>query len=95
MPDIADGRGADADLASELTPHLIHSAIVIFSLVIAWLAASAFFGQWDTWLRFRFQNRSSCASRSPGALPAIMAPLIAPMEMPHTQSGSNRCSVSA
>jgi uncharacterized membrane protein (UPF0182 family) len=54
MPDIPAGRGADADLASELTPHLIHSAIVIFSLVIAWLAASAFFGQWDTWLRFRY-----------------------------------------
>jgi uncharacterized membrane protein (UPF0182 family) len=38
----------------ELTPHLLHSAIVIGSLLIAWLAAFTFFGQWDTWLRFRY-----------------------------------------
>jgi uncharacterized membrane protein (UPF0182 family) len=38
----------------ELTPHLLHSAIVIASLAIAWVAANAFFGQWDTWLRFRY-----------------------------------------
>jgi uncharacterized membrane protein (UPF0182 family) len=38
----------------ELTPHLLHSAIVIGSLAIAWVAANAFFAQWDTWLRFRY-----------------------------------------
>jgi uncharacterized membrane protein (UPF0182 family) len=38
----------------ELTPHLLQSAIVIGSLLIAWLGANAFFGQWDTWLRFRY-----------------------------------------
>jgi uncharacterized membrane protein (UPF0182 family) len=44
----------DKDVELELTPHLLHSAIVIASLVFAWLAASAFSGQWDTWLRFRY-----------------------------------------
>jgi uncharacterized membrane protein (UPF0182 family) len=44
----------DPELQLALTPHLLHSAIVIISLGIAWLAASAFFGQWDTWLRFRY-----------------------------------------
>jgi len=42
---------ADAETV-ELTPHLLHSAIVIASLGIAWFAANAFFDQWDTWLRF-------------------------------------------
>jgi hypothetical protein len=38
----------------ELTPHLLYSTTVIVGLAVAWLAASAFFGQWDTWLRFRY-----------------------------------------
>ncbi len=48
IPAEADG----IDLA--LTPHLLHAAAVIVSLGIAWLAATMFFGQWDTWLRFRY-----------------------------------------
>ncbi len=46
----ADGAGLELNL----TPHLLHAATVIVSLGIAWLAASAFFGEWDTWLRFRY-----------------------------------------
>ena len=38
----------------QLAPHLLHSAIIIGSLLIAWMAAAAFFGEWDTWLRFRY-----------------------------------------
>jgi uncharacterized membrane protein (UPF0182 family) len=53
MPRALVPGGADAD-ELELTPHLLHSAIVIVSLAIAWFAANAFFGQWDTWLRFRY-----------------------------------------
>jgi uncharacterized membrane protein (UPF0182 family) len=48
----ADSDAGDIELA--LTPHLLHSAIVIGSLLIAWFAANAFFGQWDSWLRFRY-----------------------------------------
>jgi uncharacterized membrane protein (UPF0182 family) len=44
----------DRNVELELTPHLLHAGTVIVSLIIAWLAASAFFGQWDTWLRFRY-----------------------------------------
>ena len=33
------------------------------------------------------QNCRSLATRSPGALPAMIAALIAPIEMPATQSG--------
>jgi uncharacterized membrane protein (UPF0182 family) len=50
----ASGEAEELELQRELTPHLLHSAIVILSLAIAWLAAGAFFGQWDTWLRFRY-----------------------------------------
>ena len=46
--------GDDLQLGQELTPHLLHSAIVVVSLGLAWLAASTFFSQWDTWLRFRY-----------------------------------------
>jgi uncharacterized membrane protein (UPF0182 family) len=46
--------GADRTMELDLTPHLLHSAIVIGSLLMAWVAASAFFGEWDTWLRFRY-----------------------------------------
>ncbi len=35
-----------------------------------------------------FQKSRSFATRTPGSLPAISAALIAPMEMPATQSGS-------
>ncbi len=35
-----------------------------------------------------FQNSCSFAIRAPGSFPAISAALIAPMEMPATQSGS-------
>jgi hypothetical protein len=37
----------------------------------------------------QFQNSSSAAARRPGAFPAISAPFTAPMETPHTQSGSS------
>ncbi len=47
------GAGGDP-MELELTPHLLHSAIVIVGLVVAWFAASAFFGQWDTWLRYHY-----------------------------------------
>ena len=43
----------------------------------------------------RLQNSRSLASRSPGALPAIKAALIAPIEVPITQSGSTPASCSA
>ena len=39
---------------TELTPKLLRSGIVIISLGLAWLAATAFFSQWDTYLRFRY-----------------------------------------
>jgi uncharacterized membrane protein (UPF0182 family) len=38
----------------ELTPHLLRSSIIILSLWLSWFAAMAFFGQWDTYLRFRY-----------------------------------------
>jgi uncharacterized membrane protein (UPF0182 family) len=38
----------------ELTPHLLRSSIIIISMWLAWFAAIAFFGQWDTYLRFRY-----------------------------------------
>ena len=38
----------------ELTPHLLRSSIIIFSLWLAWFAATTFFGEWDTYLRFRY-----------------------------------------
>ncbi len=47
-------RGQADELELKLTPHLLHAAIVIASLGVAWLAATAFFGQWDTWLRFQY-----------------------------------------
>jgi uncharacterized membrane protein (UPF0182 family) len=50
----AAGGREESDLSLELTPHLLHATIVIASLAIAWLAAEIFFGQWDTWLRFRY-----------------------------------------
>ena len=53
MPPALRPAKADAE-ELELIPHLLHSAIVIASLALAWVAASAFFGQWDTWLRFRY-----------------------------------------
>ncbi len=45
---------ATGSVELELTPHLLHSGIIMASLMIAWVAADAFFGQWDTWLRFRY-----------------------------------------
>jgi uncharacterized membrane protein (UPF0182 family) len=43
------------DLAEiELSPNLLRSAVVIVSLGFAWIAADAFFSQWDTYLRFRY-----------------------------------------
>ncbi len=55
MPRALIPRISNADsLEPELTPDLLHSAIVIGSLLIAWFAANAFFAQWDTWLRFRY-----------------------------------------
>ena len=41
------------------------------------------------------QNFLSCSTRRSGALPAISAPLIAPIEMPATQSGCRSASASA
>ena len=38
----------------ELTPHILRSSIIIFSLWLAWFAATTFFGQWDTYLRYRY-----------------------------------------
>jgi uncharacterized membrane protein (UPF0182 family) len=38
----------------ELTPHLLRSSIIILSMWLAWFAATTFFGQWDTYLRFRY-----------------------------------------
>jgi uncharacterized membrane protein (UPF0182 family) len=38
----------------ELTPHLLRSSIIILSLWLAWFGAITFFGQWDTYLRFRY-----------------------------------------
>ena len=43
----------------------------------------------------RFQNSRRRASRFCAVLPAISAPLIAPMEVPITQSGSTPDSCSA
>lgn len=43
------------DLAAiGITPKLLRSAVVIASLVLAWLAADVFFSQWDTYLRFQY-----------------------------------------
>jgi hypothetical protein len=42
-----------------------------------------------------FQKDRSFSSRSPGTLPAMIAALIAPIEMPAIQSGSIFCSLSA
>jgi hypothetical protein len=42
-----------------------------------------------------FQKFLSIATRSAGAFPAMMAALIAPMEMPATQSGSMPASANA
>ena len=53
-PALLPPTGDNLQLGQELTPHLLHSAIVVVSLGIAWLAASTFFGEWDTWLRFRY-----------------------------------------
>jgi uncharacterized membrane protein (UPF0182 family) len=47
-------RERPEEMATELSPHVIQSAIVIASLGFAWLAADGFFGQWDSYLRFRF-----------------------------------------
>jgi uncharacterized membrane protein (UPF0182 family) len=48
-------RISAAELAEiELSPKLLRSAVVIVSLSIAWIAADAFFSQWDTYLRFRY-----------------------------------------
>jgi uncharacterized membrane protein (UPF0182 family) len=44
----------DGPINPELTPRLLRAGIVIFSLGFAWLAATAFFSQWDTYLRFRY-----------------------------------------
>jgi uncharacterized membrane protein (UPF0182 family) len=41
-------------LRGELSPMLLKSAVVVFSLLIAWFAAQTFFGQWDSYLRFRY-----------------------------------------
>jgi len=38
----------------DLSPVLLRSSVVIFSLMIAWMAAQAFFGEWDSYLRFRY-----------------------------------------
>lgn len=38
----------------DLSPKLLRSGIVIVGLAVAWLAADGFFGQWDTYLRFRY-----------------------------------------
>jgi uncharacterized membrane protein (UPF0182 family) len=40
--------------ATDLSPMLMRATVIIFSLMIAWFAADAFFGQWDTYLRFRY-----------------------------------------
>jgi uncharacterized membrane protein (UPF0182 family) len=37
-----------------VTPKFLRSIVVIISLGLAWLAADAFFSQWDTYLRFRY-----------------------------------------
>ncbi len=41
-------------LEDELSPLFLRSAVVVVSLLIAWLAAQIFFGQWDSYLRFRY-----------------------------------------
>ena len=51
---IAAGMGFDEPLELELSPMLLRSAVVFFSLIIAWIAAEAFFSQWDSYLRFRY-----------------------------------------
>jgi len=38
----------------DLSPVLLRSAVVIFSLMVAWVAAQVFFGEWDRYLRFRY-----------------------------------------
>jgi uncharacterized membrane protein (UPF0182 family) len=38
----------------EITPKLLRAGIVIVSLGLAWMAATAFFSQWDAYLRFRY-----------------------------------------
>jgi uncharacterized membrane protein (UPF0182 family) len=38
----------------DLSPVLLRSSVVVFSLMIAWMAAQAFFGAWDSYLRFRY-----------------------------------------
>jgi uncharacterized membrane protein (UPF0182 family) len=50
---VALSTPADA-MSGELSQHVVASAIVIVSLGIAWMAANIFFGEWDTYLRFRF-----------------------------------------
>ena len=41
------------------------------------------------------QNARSCSRRRPGGLPAMIAPLIPPMDTPATQSGSRPASCKA
>ncbi len=51
---LATGKSVAEPLGGDLSPMLLRSAVVIFSLMIAWLAAQVFFGQWDSYLRFRY-----------------------------------------
>ena len=47
--------GSGTDRANlRLFHEVLHSAVIIASLLIAWLAADTFFDQWDTYLRFRY-----------------------------------------
>jgi uncharacterized membrane protein (UPF0182 family) len=45
---------AGEEVPIKLTPKLVRSAILIFSLLIGWFFAQIFFSQWDTFLRFRY-----------------------------------------
>ena len=48
------GSDTDEGIAVELSPKLIRSAVLVFSLLIAWSSAQIFFSEWDTFLRFRY-----------------------------------------
>jgi uncharacterized membrane protein (UPF0182 family) len=46
--------GGAAGVDGDFSPILLRSSVVVFSLLIAWMAAQAFFGEWDSYLRYRY-----------------------------------------
>ena len=69
--------------------------IVVARFAYQWLAQGPAIGATDGARRTLSQNSRSRGRRSSNALPAMIAPLMAPIEVPITQSGSTPASCSA